>query len=294
MRAIQIETPKGTAPFFSWRKRKEAALSFVWHYHAEIELTYIIRSRGVRFVGDSTAPYASGDLVLVAPLVPHSWSGDPSFRGDHQCVVLQFHPRMIPNHDAGTTDQILPLSRLMADACRGVSFHGTVKQKAAALLRDLGARRPLDGLSRLYALLDLLSQAGGKDRRVLSTRAYGGPLTTQAGETNELSRVLAFVWTHHRHAISLQEAAASIGRSPSAFARFFRKSTGHSFVAYLNEFRIAQAASMLLEPNHSVAQVARSVGFANLAHFNRMFLRLRGQTPTVFRQRFAAFLAPRL
>ena len=72
MRPVQVAAPQGTAPFFAWRKRKEATLDFNWQYHVEDELTYILRGHGARFVGDATAFYAAGDLVSLAPSVPHS------------------------------------------------------------------------------------------------------------------------------------------------------------------------------------------------------------------------------
>lgn len=289
MKAVQVAAPKGTAPFFAWRKRKEATLGFNWQYHLEYELTYIVRGHGARFVGDDTAFYASGDLVLLAPSVPHSWAGDAHCKTVHECVVLHFANAMIPGHDVGNADSLVQLSKLLTDARKGVSFHGLLRKKAVKLLLALQSTRPLEGLSKFFELLDLLCQSKPSERKCLSTRSYDPDLFSQTEPQDELSRVVAFVKTNHKRAISVREAAAVVSRSPSAFTRFFRRSTGRSFVAYLNEFRIAQAASVLLAPDLSVAQVARSVGFHNLAHFNRLFLKLRGETPTQFRGRTMKF-----
>lgn len=289
MRALQVAAPKGTAPFFAWRKRGEAMLNFNWQYHVEYELTYIVRGHGARFVGDDTAFYTSGDLVLVAPSVPHSWAGDTHCKTAHECVVLHFSHSMIPGHDAGTADSLVQLSNLLTDARKGISFHGLVRKHAVKLLLALANTRPLEGLSKFYELLDLLCQSTAGERKCLSTRSYDPDLFSPTEPLDELSRVVAFVKANHKRAISVREAAAVLSRSPSAFTRFFRRSTGRSFVAYLIEFRIAQAASVLLAPDLSIAQVARSVGFHNLAHFNRLFLKLRGETPTQFRHRTMKF-----
>jgi hypothetical protein len=50
-----------------------------WHFHPEWELTWILEGRGRRCVGDFTEPFASGDLVLVGPELPHFWFSEAPF-----------------------------------------------------------------------------------------------------------------------------------------------------------------------------------------------------------------------
>src|SRR6056297_3119451 len=44
-----------------------------WHFHPEIELTLILESEGVRYVGDNTSNFCEGDLVLIGSNLPHIW-----------------------------------------------------------------------------------------------------------------------------------------------------------------------------------------------------------------------------
>ena len=48
------------------------SFGFHWHYHPEIEITYIKNGRGRRMVGDHTAPFSSGDFVLMGSNLPHT------------------------------------------------------------------------------------------------------------------------------------------------------------------------------------------------------------------------------
>ena len=61
--------------FVCFRKRSES-YAYDWHAHPEVELTLIISGRGQRFVGDSVATFAPGDVVLIGPETPHTWAFD--------------------------------------------------------------------------------------------------------------------------------------------------------------------------------------------------------------------------
>jgi uncharacterized RmlC-like cupin family protein len=50
-----------------------------WHFHPELELTYIIHGKGNRFVGDSIEFFDGGDLVLIGTILPHVWKNNCSY-----------------------------------------------------------------------------------------------------------------------------------------------------------------------------------------------------------------------
>src|SRR5258707_12466360 len=90
MKARIERVSTGDAASFLCRRRTDSRFGFYWHFHPEIELTLIVRSRGRRFVGDSIEPYEDGDLVLVGPNLPHPWSSDPRRKGRHGAGFWQF------------------------------------------------------------------------------------------------------------------------------------------------------------------------------------------------------------
>jgi AraC-like DNA-binding protein len=51
--------------------------------------------------------------------------------------------------------------------------------------------------------------------------------------------------------------------------------------------RTERAKNLLLNPNLRVSEIAYEVGFQSLTHFNRVFKRILGRSPTEFRERLA-------
>lgn len=65
--------------------------------------------------------------------------------------------------------------------------------------------------------------------------------------------------------------------------RWFKQMTGSSFVAYLNEHRLAEAARMLRSSDAKVLAIAQDVGFESLSNFNNQFRIRYGVTPREYR-----------
>ena len=64
--------------------------------------------------------------------------------------------------------------------------------------------------------------------------------------------------------------------------------TGLNFTDYLSRVRIEKAKNLLLNPNLRVSEIAFEVGFQSLTHFNRVFKKILGQSPTDYRSQLLA------
>ncbi len=61
-----------------------------------------------------------------------------------------------------------------------------------------------------------------------------------------------------------------------------------NFNQYLNQYRIAEAAKRLQDPNEgqvAISTIALDVGYASLSSFNKAFKELHGVTPSIYRSR---------
>lgn len=82
------------------------------------------------------------------------------------------------------------------------------------------------------------------------------------------------------HPWTVADLAAGVGVSRAAPARRFTAEVGEPPMAYLANWRIALAADLLRETDHTVGTIARKVGYANAFALSVAFKRLRGTRPS--------------
>jgi AraC-like DNA-binding protein len=77
--------------------------------------------------------------------------------------------------------------------------------------------------------------------------------------------------------------AAESGVSRALFAKRFTEVMGRPPLAYLTECRMDEAEALLSDTDFAIAQIAKSVGYADAFGFSAAFKRHRGLSPSVFR-----------
>jgi AraC-like DNA-binding protein len=101
----------------------------------------------------------------------------------------------------------------------------------------------------------------------------------QAGVT----RALAHIHANPAQAIGCREIAGLAGLSVSQCARQFRRVTGLAPHRYLLQVRVAHVKALLRDSDRDLALIAMDAGFFDQSHMTRVFRRLTGVTPGVFR-----------
>ena len=79
------------------------------------------------------------------------------------------------------------------------------------------------------------------------------------------------------------------GKKSGAGARLqhqlcLQSEVGKTPFSYLNEYRINQAAALLLTTNAPITEIAMDTGFDNMSYFIRQFKHCKGCTPSAFRK----------
>lgn len=92
-------------------------------------------------------------------------------------------------------------------------------------------------------------------------------------------RVLELMHARPESRLTIEELAREAGLSPAHFMRAFRESVGSAPHQYLVSLRLERARRMLDTPDAALSEVALTTGFADQAHFTRVFKRRFGVTP---------------
>lgn len=277
---LEIVQPDGISSF----RFKDERLPFFdhdWHHHPEMELTLILQGRGMRIVGDSIEPFREGDLCLLGPHLPHTWISERTPDRPVQALVAQFLPGFLGGSFL-QLKEMRALASLFEVAAYGLAVEAEMRDEVTSEIRKAEAAPAGSALrlARLVAALSLL--ASGRGYRTLSRTLFHeqSPRATDKA----INRICSAMQRDLADPPSQDRAAREVGMSPSAFSRFFKRSTGKTYLEYLNGLRVGAACRALLDSDRSVADIALEAGFNNVSYFNRLFRRMHRMTPGRYRK----------
>lgn len=98
------------------------------------------------------------------------------------------------------------------------------------------------------------------------------------------------IHAHHAEPLSVSDLAALARLTERTLLRRFSRATGFRPVEYLQQVRVAKAREALELSKHSIDQIAWLVGYGDPAAFRKIFQRITGLTPSLYRQRFGIVL----
>jgi len=264
---------------FHSRLIREPRFNHPLHYHPEIEITWIIQSRGTRLVGDHVGSFRENDLCLLGRNLPHIYSNTTVIEGDAEAEVLQFHRDMARGF-IDAMPELHSFALLLDQASNGIAFTETTARQAGPILRKIRQAAPRARLRLFGELVECLVAA--RDIQILASPGYTGSMTRQ--ESKRMQVACQYVLEHFAEDICHRTLAEKVNLTPSSFSRLFKQITRKTFTAFVNEVRLGHACRLLMETNRSITDVAFASGFSNLSNFNRRFRNLYGTTPRQYRQ----------
>lgn len=240
---------------------------FVTHPHAT--LAYFTEGRST-FEQKGTWTVSAGDVLLVPAGEPHRRSSDErtSYWGLGLCV-----PCYAQDEDL---QRVNPFER--------------VRDGGAAVVRIPETRRTyLEHLLAELAIVTLQPSTSDAVQRSLLhlvlNEIWTATSRTEPSTNSVVTSSLRFIERHCLMPITLKDVAAAVGKNAAYVTTTLSQHTGQSAVEWIISGRMAEARRLLLHSNQPVGDIACRVGYADATHFIRLFRRIHGVTPAVFRNR---------
>jgi AraC-like DNA-binding protein/quercetin dioxygenase-like cupin family protein len=247
------------------------------HLHSRYELYYLNRGSCSFFVGGRLFAMQGGSGILIPPGVLHSTSYRSSHAGAER-TALFFREEDLNYADlrdlVGGWAKTERPSLFLLDQ----SFREGLEALFAAMLaedriRDCYCERMLD--LRCKEVLLYLSRCALYEEDLPQELRTGDPLVLLAAR---------FIGAHYAQKLGIPELARACGCSESLLSLRFKRATGIGVHAYLQGFRLQQAASLLAQTKRSVTDIAFSCGFQSPGYFKDAFRKVYGISPRAYRR----------
>lgn len=248
------------------------------HWQKSMELIFIKKGHGQVQIAMEVMPAEAGDIFVIPPGTLHAMRRMPGYEMEYENIIFDVDFLGGGAADACAQEYLVPLQagvllipmRIRKYDSEYKSFENCLSQaedfcKWKQKGYELGVKSVM--LYFLYLLV----------------RRNPEPLQKATPDTERLKEVLQRVEQEYGTELTVPEVAEGCGCSASHFMRWFKKMTGTSFTAYLNERRLAAAAEALRQTDDKILVIAENVGFSNLSNFNRQFLARYGVTPREYR-----------
>jgi AraC-like DNA-binding protein len=256
-----------------------------WHYHDYYEISFITEGTGKRFVADSLDVFYPGDLVFVAPNIPHTWVVDKEQVTTNarklEMVYLQFT-------DATLGKEMLALSEFSNAAAaltfseRGLRIVGETLNEASNILLQMPYANSFNRYILFLELMDVIGKS--TDLIPLASKEYINKRFNT--ENKRILTIHEYFMKHFRDEIDLAQIASLVNMAEGSLCRFFKMQVGLTIFEYLNKIKVDFACKLLMNKEISITEVAFDSGFNNLSHFNKQFKIITGVTPMVYRKRY--------
>lgn len=250
------------------------------HEQETWELAYVINGSGIRAIGDISEHFSAGEILLIPPGIRHHWKFDPSDTdadGYISNIALFFHSSLLYEIAENIPDFRSTAGSVLSRT-EAVCFTGQ---------RLLGLRRLLlhiinetEKEVRLIRLLQILVLLAAKPR---GEEVKGGRRQKTKPQM-KIDSVRIYCECNYMREVSLYDAATLAGMNTSSFCKFFRHSFGRSFTEHINHLRIEEACRQLLNSDKNVSVIAYDSGFTCIPYFNRLFQKMCGMSPSIFRK----------
>jgi AraC-like DNA-binding protein/mannose-6-phosphate isomerase-like protein (cupin superfamily) len=256
----------------------------VRHAHPVFHIMYILEGNGLFTVGRTASEVGPGMLHIINPNEPHQFHFGTSGPLTNLESTFVLRDRSGDPAEVNLFDMIEENRSIrIAEPLRSAPL--SVPHRLRPLLAE-GYRRILDLydiplLKSHFAItvVDLLTRV--ETIFANAVQSEGAPHTAE--ETVEQAK--RFLLSNRHRPVTLGETAQSVHVTPNYLCRLFKEHTGETPMGYLQSARMREAGTLLAFTDLPVYTIAEKLGYEEPSYFARLFRRVYGQSPQMYRRR---------
>lgn len=239
------------------------------HTHHFTELFYVINGKGVFHIEEDLIPVKANDLVIINPHIEHTektMTKDPM-------EYLVF----------GVDGLAFSFNNEADDTKKNYSYYSYTSAKnhlvdfAQLMLKEFRDKRPgFDTICQniLQVLLVYISRE--QNLSIISDSTFK--------ISKECALAKRYIDANYAKNITLDTLAEITHINKYYLAHSFANCIGQSPISYLTDRRLQASMELLINTNHSIAQIASSTGFSSQSYFSQIFKKTVGMTPQSYRK----------
>lgn len=254
--------------------------SFMWHWHPEIEITYVQKGTMCYKVNHMVYHLKEGDIVFNNSGALHS--GTMENQKDCAYIPVTFDSRLIYGFFQSTVnskyvDPVIQDSMLPAICIdQSEPWHKPFREYLLRII-DLDEKKPdfyeLDITICLQSMWRLLLE-----HITYEPQAY----RENSLEYDRIKKILSYIEENYQNKITLNDIAGHIHLCESECTRLFKRHMNTTLFAFLQEYRIERSLEFL-QDDQPVSAVADKAGFSDPNYYSKVFAKIKGCSPREYR-----------
>lgn len=248
------------------------------HWHEELEIIYVLEEELVIGLNNEIYTLKPRDILLINSSEVHFFVTPPK---KSKRIILQFEQRLFGPFSTMARENKFVTPYLNSSNESQTQVHRSLEKQILLIIEEYSKMRQgfqLAIQARLYDFIVVLLRQVPKEKYSSLERSK------HLKRLERLEQVFKYVADNFTREITLNEIARRANFSIYHFTRFFKETTGMTFIQYLNNYRISQAVKYLTETDDPITEVAFKAGFDSIKTFNRVFKQLKGCSPSSFKK----------
>ena len=254
--------------------------SFMWHWHPEIEITYVQKGTMCYKVNHMVYHLKEGDIVFNNSGALHS--GTMENQKDCAYIPVTFDSRLIYGFFQSTVnskyvDPVIQDSMLPAICIdQSEPWHKPFREYLLRII-DLDEKKPD------FYELDITICLQSMWRLLLEHITYEPQASRENSlEYDRIKKILSYIEENYQNKITLNDIAGHIHLCESECTRLFKRHMNTTLFAFLQEYRIERSLEFL-QDDQPVSAVADKAGFSDPNYYSKVFAKIKGCSPGEYR-----------